>query len=369
MDKGLLLKPFPVLAVLLILMTGSVFAQDPQFSQYYANPVALNPGLTGASEGPRIATGYRRQWASIPGAFRTFYFTYDQPIEIGKGLHGIGLSTMSDVAGEGSLTKTDILFNYAYNLPLNKSWKKFQHFIRLGIAGGIQQATVDFYKLRFPDQLDARNGVSFQTQEPQFSESRMIPDVGAGIVYYNDHMYVGFSASHITEPSQRFSPVQLSNIVTPNGRTVDTNPKLPMKTQFTAGVKLPIGPVHNREQYILTPVFIFKKQASFDQLDLGFYLTAEPMVFGLYYRGSNMKVDQGSRSYEISTFKSFGNEALVGLVGFKKGILSFGYSYDFTISQLTNQISGGSHELALILEFERNPKTKFKHRKMPCPRF
>lgn len=368
MTRGFHSRIIPVLVLLSTLM-GTAYGQDPQFSQYYANPVALNPGLTGAAEGPRLATGYRRQWASIPGAFRTFYFTYDQPFDIGKSSHGFGISTMSDVAGEGSLTKLDVLANYAYSLPLNKSWKKFQHFVRFGLSGGIQQATVDFYKLRFPDQLDARNGVSFQTQETQFAESRIIPDVGAGLIYYNDFMYLGFNASHITQPSQRFSPVQISNIVTPNGRVSDTNPRLPMKTQITGGVKIPIGPVHDRQQYVLTPVFIFKKQASFDQLDLGAYLTAEPMVFGFYYRGSNQIVDQGSKSYEITTFKNFGNEAFVGLVGFKKGILSFGYSYDFTVSQLSNRVSGGSHELALILEFERNPKTKFKHRKMPCPRF
>jgi len=368
MNRGFQTWIVPVCVCFLTLFSVS-YGQDPQFSQYYANPVALNPALTGASEGPRIATGYRRQWAAIPGAFRTFYFAYDQPIEIGKGLHGIGFSTMSDVAGEGSLTKLDILANYAYNLPLTKSWKKFQHFLRFGLSGGIQQATIDYYKLRFPDQLDARNGVSFQTQEPVFNNSRMIPDVGAGVVYYNDFMYLGFSAGHITQPDQRFSPVQLQNTITPSGRVVDTNPRLPMKTTITGGVKIPIGPVHDRQQYTLTPVFIYKKQNLFDQFDIGAYLTAEPMVFGIYYRGSNQIVDQGTTPYTTISFKNFGNDAMVGLVGFKKGILSFGYSYDFTVSQLSNRVSGGSHELALILEFERNPKTKFKHRKMPCPRF
>ncbi len=355
--------------VIMTFLISGVKAQDPQFSQYYANPVALNPGFTGASVGPRIATGYRRQWASIPGAFRTFYFTYDQPFYLGKSSHGFGLSTMSDIAGEGSLTKLDVLFNYAYSMPLNKSWKKFQHYIRLGLSGGIQQATIDYYKLRFPDQLDPVNGVTFQTQETQFAQSRTLPDLNAGILYYNDIMYFGITAGHITEPAQRFSPAQLKTITTSTGKTVDTNPKLPMKLSFTGGVNIPIGPVHDRGQYVVTPVFIFKQQGTFDQLDLGAYFTAEPMVFGVYYRGSNQKWDLGTKGDQKTPDKNWGSDALIALVGFKKGILSFGYSYDYTLSSLSNRISGGSHEIALVLEFEQFKKSKFKHRKMPCPRF
>jgi hypothetical protein len=60
---------------------------------------------------------------------------------------------------------------------------------------------------------------------------------------------------------------------------------------------------------------------------------------------------------------------IAGLVGFKEGIFSVGYSYDYTISRLSNRISGGSHEIALIIEFESDPNTRFKHRSLPCPRF
>ena len=35
----------------------------------------------------------------------------------------------------------------------------------------------------------------------------------------------------------------------------------------------------------ITPNFQYQRQGEFDQLDIGTYLTVEPLVFGLWYRG------------------------------------------------------------------------------------
>ena len=40
-------------------------AQDPQFSQYYAAPLYLNPAFTGSEMLPRIGANYRNQWPGI----------------------------------------------------------------------------------------------------------------------------------------------------------------------------------------------------------------------------------------------------------------------------------------------------------------
>ena len=47
----------------------NVFAQDPQFSQFYANPIYTNPAFAGSSTVGRIVANARNQWPSIAGTF------------------------------------------------------------------------------------------------------------------------------------------------------------------------------------------------------------------------------------------------------------------------------------------------------------
>ena len=47
-------------------------AQDPNFSQFFASPLTLNPALTGKFDGSvRVAGNYRNQWPTIENAFIT----------------------------------------------------------------------------------------------------------------------------------------------------------------------------------------------------------------------------------------------------------------------------------------------------------
>jgi hypothetical protein len=47
-------------------------AQDPNFSQFFASPLTLNPALTGKFDGLyRVAGNFRNQWPTINNAFVT----------------------------------------------------------------------------------------------------------------------------------------------------------------------------------------------------------------------------------------------------------------------------------------------------------
>ena len=53
-------------------------AQDPQFTQFYANPLYLNPAFAGSTRCPRVGLNYRNQWPSLNKAYITESASYDQ---------------------------------------------------------------------------------------------------------------------------------------------------------------------------------------------------------------------------------------------------------------------------------------------------
>ena len=81
-----------------------VLAQDPEFSQFYANPIHLNPAFAGAARCLRLALNYRNQWPGLSRTFITYSASYDQHVVAIGG--GVGLLIMNDKAGERTLAKT-----------------------------------------------------------------------------------------------------------------------------------------------------------------------------------------------------------------------------------------------------------------------
>ena len=83
-----------------IILSSDVMAQDPQFSQFYANPLYLNPAFAGTARCPRVVMNYRNQWPGIPGNFVTYSASYDQHVDDMNG--GLGVLVMNDRAGAGA---------------------------------------------------------------------------------------------------------------------------------------------------------------------------------------------------------------------------------------------------------------------------
>ncbi|HNP08082.1 MAG TPA: type IX secretion system membrane protein PorP/SprF, partial [Cyclobacteriaceae bacterium] len=114
----------------------------------------------------------------------------------------------------------------------------------------------------------------------------------------------------------------------------------------------------------IAPALQYRHQGEFDQMDIGTYLTLEPLIVGMWYRGVPFK--------KVNGFSN--NESIVLLLGFtKKGpkdILNIGYSYDFTISKLGSG-SGGAHEFSLVYSWStRDPRKPPKDKLIiPCPDF
>ena len=98
-----------VTLILLLFVLGmqGVNAQDVGFSQFYANPIYLNPALAGSKVAPRISLTYRSQWPGLVSAFTTVSGSYDQYI---PDLHGgIGAIVMTDRQGDHGTLQTSSL--------------------------------------------------------------------------------------------------------------------------------------------------------------------------------------------------------------------------------------------------------------------
>lgn len=331
--------------LLIAIVTGvcgmeEVHAQDPHYSQFYSNLSMLNPAFTGSGIGHRVAFNYRAQWVGIPGYYKQIAFSYDVPVYFLGTTQGLGVTFESDVAGEGRLGRLNARLNYAYQLELVED-----HYLRFGLTGGIQQASIDFFQLRFPDQI-TRDGVTGPTREPGAAgglNSQLRPDVGAGLAYFNNNAWIGATLSHITQPVQRFYDFPL-----PEG----TTPRLPMKITATAGVAIPLETGRSRKnvgEKSIIPTVLYMRQGDFRELNLGMYVNLQPMVFGVWYRTQ---------------------DAVVGLMGLSVGNFRFGYSYDYSIQGPGQINTAGSHEVSVVIELEKEPRQRRRtYKDLPCPKF
>ncbi|MCH2235878.1 MAG: PorP/SprF family type IX secretion system membrane protein, partial [Crocinitomicaceae bacterium] len=105
-----------IFTVLFIVFASSAFSQDPEFTQFYANPIYLNPAFAGTHGCPRLNMNHRNQWPSISGAFVTNSVSYDQFVNVLQG--GVALMVTNDMAGKNTINWSTINLAYSYHLQV-----------------------------------------------------------------------------------------------------------------------------------------------------------------------------------------------------------------------------------------------------------
>lgn len=308
--------------ILISSISTATYAQDPEFTQFYANPLYLNPAFAGTAKCPRLNLNYRNQWPGIDNSFITYSASYDQHFDKLNG--GLGLLIMNDQAGEGVLNTTHISLMYSYQLEVNRKFS-----IKFGAQGSYMQRALNTDNLRFGDMIDPYRGYVYNTQEQIGSENAGFFDASAGILGFSEKFYFGAAVHHLTEPDETF---------------LSDNTVLPRKYTGHAGAVLPFGIRH--EDMSWSPNVLYQLQGDFQQINLGVYINKGPVVFGLWHRIG---------------------DAFIALIGFETDEFKFGYSYDITTSRLSNK-AAGSHELSLRINFPCPPR-KVKFKTISCPSF
>lgn len=325
-----------VLTYCFLLTILIVKAQDPQFTQFYANPLYLNPAFTGTTAQSRLVMDTRIQWPSIPGAFQTYSASYDQFVPMINS--GFGLNLYYDRAGSGGLSTTSATVMYAYELKIKRNL-----YIRPAAELGYFIRAIDMNRLTFGDQLSTGNPT---TSEPIDLQNKQYFDMGAGVLLYSPTYWVGMTFKHINTPDE-----SLLN---------DKSP-LPMLFSLHGGYKLKLNSKGPLGKDYLFFAMNYRAQGKFDQLDLGAYYEHNNVTIGVWYRGLPLV-------YNANT--GVGRDAVAILLGWTQNDLSIGYSYDITIS-LLGLNTGGSHEITVSYEWanKNNRRHSRKRRVIPCAKF
>lgn len=348
----------------LLLFHFALNAQDPSFSQFYFNQTFFNPGYTAFHGGTNFSATYRRQWVNIPSKFETLFFNFDSDISSIPGLGGIGINAFKDIAGNGLLSSTgaEIMISNRFPTILSKRYSYFEKFyIQPGISIGFNQKELDWSKFIFGDQLDGVYGLVKPNSEftPPSDNSIIFPDFKIGVVFKygegpkkNNEIYknwdvrLGFAMHHVFEPNQSF---------------LGQNSRLPRKYVSHLNFNIAL----NREaDMIFAPCIVWENQQTMNTILGGFNFLWKNFFIGGWYRG-----------FENS-------DALILNLGFIAGNdynysnkFKIYYSYDLTISGLTNRTTGGSHEISVSYYFDSslNQWLKLKNNKrvrkdkIPCP--
>lgn len=315
-----------VVTVMLLLGVKTSFGQDPEFTQFYSNPLYLNPAFAGSKVCPRVAINHRNQWANLSGSFVTTSASYDQMVPSMSG--GLGLLVLTDNAAQ-TMKTTRVSGMYAYNQAVTRKFS-----INLGVEATFFQKSIDWDKLTFGDMIDPRRGFVFETNDVRREGPKTGVDFSAGAIGYTENFFFGFAAHHLTQPEEGF---------------ISDDVRLPMKLTGHAGAIIPIGgggSKYNASDASISPNILFRQQGTFTQLNMGVYIKKGPLTGGIWYRNQ---------------------DAFITSLGIETEFFKIGYSYDVTVSKLS-LASGGSHELSLGINFNCKPK-KPKFRTISCPSF
>lgn len=320
--------------MVIALLSGAMLskAQDPQFSQFYANSLYLSPSFAGAVKDSRASASFRNQWTGIAKPYNTYSVSVDHYFYNIKS--GIGLIAMRDGAGSLNLATTSLGLLYSYNIPITYEW-----YIRPGAGFYYTQRSFDPSKAIFGDEMVSSGPSSSNTNLSGRMSNREL-DFSASALLVGNNVWMGFALDHMLRPDRSL---------------LGQEDRLPMKFSVHGGYRFVIKGYYMRTvRESVTAAFNFKQQSMHKQLDLGLYWYKQPLMIGVWYRG-------------VPVVKSdFGTDALSFLIGLKVPNFNIGYSYDLTLSNFGVD-SGGAHEISITYEFSTVGRKRWKA--VPCPEF
>lgn len=286
----------------LIIGLSNYAQQDPQYTQYMYNMSVLNPAYaTDDSSLINLGLLYRTQWiGSVGGPTTGTLFAHTGLTDRLEG----GISIIHDEIGD-VVKQTNAFVDIAYVLPVGENSK-----LSFGVKAGATFFSTDFNGFVYSDPLP----------DPAFAEnlSRTFPNIGAGLFYFTENYYLGFSAPNLLE-SKHLD--ESSGIVTQGSENIHLF--------FTGGYVFQIN----------------------DNLKL------KPAIMSKYVGGAPVSLDLTTNvlindKVEVGAAYRF-DDSISGLVNLAvTPSIRVGYAYDYTLSNL-GKFNSGSHEIFLLFDISK----------------
>jgi len=286
--------------------------QDPQYTQYMYNMNIVNPAYAGSRGTLSLGLLARSQWTNVNGGPKTM--TFDAHAPVGKKV-GMGLSVIADEIGPAK--EQNIYADFSYTITTSDQGR-----LAFGIKGGVTLLNVNLLDVVLPQTSTG--------DDPLFDENinDAFPNVGAGVYYYNDKWYAGFSVPNLLKSEH----LDKENINTKASEEI---------------------------HYFLTTGYVF---------DLSSTLKFKPSILVKGVTGAPVSFDVNANFLMYDRFEvgaSYRWEDAVSIL-FNFGVtrsFRIGYAYDYTISEFSNSNTGGSHELMLLYDIS------FSKKNLKSPRF
>lgn len=276
-----------------MLISSGLYAQQLPFtSQYMFNDYLINPAVGGSLDYTPIALSIRSQWSGLKDAPETQFLSGHT--KLGKKI-GVGGYIINDQTGP--VNEIGAQLSYSYHITITDKSK-----LSLGLGGMFFNHSIQRSKLNFDEPGDValdnvgRNSIS--------------PDASFGILYYSKKYKIGISVPQIFQSSM----YDKTSTVKPN-RLV--------------------------RHYFLQGEYDFTINDNFDVVpsSLVKYVVGAPTQFDLNIKGVYQKKYWIGFSYRYQ-------ESFVSLIGMSYNQFQFGYSYDYTLTDLKD-FSNGTHEIYL----------------------
>jgi type IX secretion system PorP/SprF family membrane protein len=291
--------------LLLMCISGGAFAQqDPMYTQYMFNTLAVNPAYAGSRNVLSVTGLYRSQWVGMQGAPETQTLSFDTSLPNKK--VGLGFQVFNDKIG---ITQTTGAFaSYAFRIRMEESTLAF------GIQGGVSNFKANYTSVETNQGTPGGNDPAFREDINVY-----LPNFGAGVYFNTDRFYLGVGVPHL-----------LNNVLTKSNSVIVTNGLA--ARQFL--------------HVFLTGGFV---------LDLSDDFKLKPSLLVKGVRGAPLEVDANSNLWIKDVFSvgfQYRHKADVAAM-FEVQVnpqIRIGYSYDRNTTRLVN-FNSGSHEIMLRYEF------------------